>query len=344
MMEIPGEYGSGSGTIVRLSTAFSALTGKPIRITDIRAKRPNPGLRHQHLEAIRTIAKLCSADIKGDEVGSKEIEFVPKKLKGGTFGVNIETAGSIGLLSYAVLIPAIFGREKTILNVKGGSVASLWSPPVTYLENVLLPVLSRMGIEAKFSIHKYGFYPEGGSRVDLEISPVKETKPLVMTDPGKVMKIEGLSIASESLRDRNVAERQIRGFQRILRKKTGVDIKPVYVKAHCPGSVFTVWAETTTGCLLAGDAVGERRKPSEVIGEEAAFKLKEEMEYGSTVGEHLADQLIPFMVLANGKSEIIAPSLTDHIKTNIWLCNKFLETKFETKEDGENFRIVCHGK
>lgn len=344
MMEIPGEYGSGSGTIVRLSTAFSALTGKPIKITDIRAKRPSPGLRHQHLEAVRTLARICSGEIKGDEVGSKEIEFTPKKIKGGEFGVNIETAGSIGLLSYATMIPAVFGKGKTTLRVKGGSIASKWSPPIPYMENVLLPILSKMGIQAKFTIRKHGFYPVGGSEVVFEINPVKEIKPIVMTDPGEVVKINGLSIASESLRKKNVAERQVKGYRRIIRKEIGVDIKHSYVRAACPGSVFAVWAETSTGCILAGDSVGEIRKPSEVIGEEAAFKLKEEMEYKSTVGEHLADQLIPFMALASGKSEIIAPDLTEHVKTNIWLCEKFLGSKFQTKESGENFRVVCSGK
>ncbi|MEE9323394.1 MAG: RNA 3'-terminal phosphate cyclase [Candidatus Aenigmarchaeota archaeon] len=344
MMDIPGEYGSGSGTIVRLSTAFSALTGKPIRITGIRAKRPSPGLRHQHLEAVRTIGKLCSAGIKGDEVGSKEIEFVPKKIKGGTFEVNIETAGSIGLLSYATLIPAVFGRKKTILKIKGGSIASLWSPPVPYMENVLLPILSSMGVLAKFTIKKHGFYPVGGSGVEFEVNPVQEIKPITLTDPGEVLKINGLSIASESLRNKDVAHRQIRGFRRIIRKEKGVELKPLYVKAACPGSVFAVWAETSTGCLLSGDCAGERRKPSEVIGEEAAFKLKEEIQYKSTVGNHLADQLIPFMALAKGKSEIIAPDLTEHIKTNIWLCEKFLGSKFQTKEKGENFRVACSGK
>lgn len=344
MMEIPGEYGSGSGTIVRLSTAFSALTGKPIRITGIRAKRPSPGLRHQHLEAVRTLAKICSAEIKGDEVESREIEFVPKKIKGGTFEVNIETAGSIGLLSYATLIPAIFGKGKTTLRVKGGSIASKWSPPIPYMENVLLPILFSMGIQAKFTIKKHGFYPVGGSDVEFEINPAKEIKPITLTDPGEVLKINVLSIASTSLKDKNVADRQIRGFRRIIRKEKGVEIKPVYVKAACPGSVFVLWAQTSTGCILAGDCVGEIRKPSEVIGEEAAFKLKEEMEYKSTVGNHLADQLIPFMALAKGRSEIVAPDLTEHIKTNIWLCEKFLGSKFRTKESGENFRIVCSGR
>ncbi len=344
MMEIPGEYGSGSGTIVRLSTAFSALTGKPIRITDIRAKRPSPGLRHQHLEAVRILAKICSAEIKGDEVGSKEIEFHPEKIKGGEFDVNIETAGSIGLLSYATLIPAVFGKGKTMLRVKGGSIASKWSPPIPYMENVLLPILSKMGIQANFTIKKHGFYPVGGSKVDFEINPVQEIKPITLTDSGEVLKINGLSIASESLKNKNVAERQIRGFRRIIRKEKDVDVKPVYVQAACPGSVFVIWAETSTGCILAGDSVGEIRKPSEVIGEEAAFKLKEEIQYKSSVGKNLADQLIPFMALAKGKSEIIAPSFSEHVKTNIWLCEKFLGSKFVTKEDGENLRIVCSGK
>ncbi|NIO19459.1 MAG: RNA 3'-phosphate cyclase, partial [Candidatus Aenigmarchaeota archaeon] len=163
-------------------------------------------------------------------------------------------------------------------------------------------------------------------------------------DPGGVLSIRGLSIASEMLRERKVAERQIVGFRRVIRKEKGVDVKPVYVASACPGSVIALWAETSTGCILAGDHVGERRKPAEVVGREAAFKLKEEMKYGSTVGEHLADQLIPFMALAKGKSEIVAPNLTDHVKTNIWLCEKFLGTRFRAREDGENFRIACYGK
>jgi RNA 3'-phosphate cyclase len=344
MIEIPGEYGSGSGTIVRLATALSALTGKPIKITDIRSGRPNPGLRHQHLEVVRSIAKLCSGKLKGDEVGSKEIEFSPGKIKSGRFAANIETAGSIGLLSYAVMIPAIFGKEKSVFNITGGSTASMWSPPVYYLENVLFPVLSKMGIDAKFSLKRHGFYPEGGSDVQFEVSPSRKISPLVMKDPGKVDTINGLSIASISLRKKDVAERQIKGYHRIIRKEIGVEVKPVYVESKSPGSVFVVWAKTSTGCIISGDHVGEERKPAEVVGEQAAFKLKEEMDYGSTVGSFLADQLIPFMALASGKSEIIIPDLTEHVKTNIWLCEKLLGSKFQIKEHDEIFRLSCAGK
>ncbi|MEM2954924.1 MAG: RNA 3'-terminal phosphate cyclase [Candidatus Nanoarchaeia archaeon] len=344
MLEIPGEYGSGSGTIVRLATAFSSLTGKAIKITDIRARRPNPGLRHQHLEAVRTIGKLCSAKILGDQVGSKEIIFEPGKLKGGSFEVNIETAGSIGLLAYAVLIPALFTKEKTVIHIKGGSTASLWSPSVYYMENVLLPTLQKMGIEAKIEVLKHGFYPVGGGEVKFEIHPTKKISPLILTEQGEIDSIEVLSIASSFLKNRNVAERQIIGFQRIIKREKNLNAKNLYVESQCPGSVLVAWAKTSKEYILSGDCVGEEKKPAEVVGEEAGFKLKEEIRYGCTVGYYLSDQLIPFLALAQGKSEIIVPEITDHIKTNIWLCENFFKSKFEIKEFGENFKIICYGK
>ncbi|MCD6590399.1 MAG: RNA 3'-terminal phosphate cyclase [Candidatus Aenigmarchaeota archaeon] len=343
MMEIPGDYGSGSGTIVRLSLAFSALTNTPIRITDIRAKRPNPGLRHQHLEAVRTIAKISLGRLIGDYVGSKTLEFYPKRLKGGKIDVSIETAGSIGLLAYAALIPSVFSQEDVILNIKGGSIASMWSPPVPYMTNVLLPALSKMGIQAKITIEKYGFYPRGGSAVVLAVKPSRRISPLNLTDFGAIKNIRCVSISSKLLRKANVAERQVIGAMRIL-KKQKIEKEVLYVDSACPGSMLLLTVETTSGLVLGSDSIGERGKPAEVIGEEAAFKLQEIIKYKPTLDEHLSDQLIPFMALANGKSEVIIPEITDHVKTNIWLCEKFLGTKFEMEEEGENIRISCAGK
>jgi len=41
---------SGSGSVVRQAVAYAAaVTGQPVRVVNVRVRRPNPGLHHQHL-------------------------------------------------------------------------------------------------------------------------------------------------------------------------------------------------------------------------------------------------------------------------------------------------------
>ena len=84
MLEIDGSRESGSGTVVRDAVSLSVLTGKDLRITNIRAKREKPGLRPQHLKAIEAAAQICCGKVEGAAVGSKKIEFRPQEIiKGG---------------------------------------------------------------------------------------------------------------------------------------------------------------------------------------------------------------------------------------------------------------------
>ncbi|MGA8139200.1 MAG: RNA 3'-terminal phosphate cyclase [Desulfobaccales bacterium] len=46
----------GSGQILRTSLSLSAMLGTPFRLEQIRAGRPRPGLRPQHLTAVRALA------------------------------------------------------------------------------------------------------------------------------------------------------------------------------------------------------------------------------------------------------------------------------------------------
>jgi len=57
VLTIDGSKKSGSGTIVRDAVPFAALVGKSLHLTNIRVKRPKPGLRAQHLAAIRVCAE-----------------------------------------------------------------------------------------------------------------------------------------------------------------------------------------------------------------------------------------------------------------------------------------------
>ncbi|MCD6226894.1 RNA 3'-phosphate cyclase, partial [Candidatus Micrarchaeota archaeon] len=47
MIQINGSFGEGGGQILRTSLALSTITKKPVKVYNIRANRPIPGLRNQ---------------------------------------------------------------------------------------------------------------------------------------------------------------------------------------------------------------------------------------------------------------------------------------------------------
>ena len=57
-VELDGSRGEGGGQILRTALTLSLLTGRPFRMKKIRANRPKPGLRPQHLKAVEAAALL----------------------------------------------------------------------------------------------------------------------------------------------------------------------------------------------------------------------------------------------------------------------------------------------
>jgi RNA 3'-terminal phosphate cyclase (ATP) len=46
-------------------------------MTNIRGKRPKPGLMRQHLTCVKAAAEVCGAEVEGAEMGSTELVFQP---------------------------------------------------------------------------------------------------------------------------------------------------------------------------------------------------------------------------------------------------------------------------
>ena len=120
MLEIDGSIHSGSGTLLRYAVALATLVGEPLHMVRIRAKREKPGLRPQHLQAIRACATLSEGELTGAEVGSQEIFYRPGRSlpAGGNFEWDIGTAGSATMLGLSMtllyfstmLSPPAFGQ------------------------------------------------------------------------------------------------------------------------------------------------------------------------------------------------------------------------------------------
>ena len=219
MMEIDGSQKSGSGTILRLSVALAAITEQPLHITNIRQNRPQPGLKHQHLEAVLTAAKLCNAKVQGATLGSRELWFTPQDIAGGNIEALIETAGSIPMLLLGDAADLFVCTEPCAGACGKGGTDTIHAPTINYLSFVFLPVLKRIGVEAEISVQKYGYYPKGMGEATMTVKPNCHLKPFQLEYFGNLKAIKGVSVCT-FLADRQVAERQAKAAQRTIFPKT----------------------------------------------------------------------------------------------------------------------------
>ncbi len=330
MIVIDGSYGEGGGQILRTAIALSVITEKPVKILKIRANRPNPGLRPQHLHGILALKELSNAKVKGAKVGSTVLEFIPGRAEPKHIRVPIKTAGSITLVLQALLPAMAFTGGS--FEVTGGTDVP-WSPPVDYLKNVTLYALERMGLKTELEIKRRGHYPKGGGLVVGKVGPWEERKPLVALEWKKVERFVGISHATNL--PPHVAERQAKAAKERLEElySVPVGIETEVSRSLGPGSGIVVWTETD-GLRLGGDALGKRGKPAEVVGREAADELIGQLEPKKAVDRFLGDQLIPFLAFTGG--EIGVAEITNHLVTNVWVVERFLGRIFEVEgEIGE---------
>jgi RNA 3'-terminal phosphate cyclase (ATP) len=98
MVDIDGARGEGGGQVLRSALALSVITGTPMRITNIRARRPKPGLMAQHLKAVEAAAAVGNAHVEGAQLRSQTLIFEPRGIRAGDFHFDIGTAGSTSLV------------------------------------------------------------------------------------------------------------------------------------------------------------------------------------------------------------------------------------------------------
>jgi RNA 3'-terminal phosphate cyclase (ATP) len=345
VLEVDGSQKSGSGTILRLSVALAGIIGEPLHIRNIRKKRSQPGLRPQHLEAVLTAAKLCDAETDGAALDSQELWFEPREINGGDIRAEIGTAGSIPMLLLTILPLCAFAKHPVRVHIAKGGTDVRHSPTINYLKYVLLPVLGRMGLKGSIDIERYGYYPKGMGEVSLEIQPCPQFNPLHLEDFGALKEIRGFSVCT-FLEDRRVAERQANAANKYLRShgyEANIHVVNDRSNPVQKGSSLVLWARTSSEALLGGDAIGELRKPSEVVGREAAENLHRELNAESTVDAHLADMLVPYIALAEGASMYLTRTMTDHLNTNIWLAQKILGAKFRVSRTENLYRVEKAG-
>jgi RNA 3'-terminal phosphate cyclase (GTP) len=360
MLYIDGNYKEGGGQIVRTALAFSTITQMPFEVNNIRQGRKDSGLKQQHLFCINGLEQLCGAKAEGAEFGSSKLKYIPGKIKGKTIKIDIGTAGSISLLMQSLLLPCFFADKQVKLKLTGGTNVK-WSMPIEYFQEVFAPHMRKFCEKIDVKLIRRGYFPKGGGEVEITIKPKfklsdypdfkifldeirKHNLGIDRTEQYNLIQIKGVSHASKHLEKAEVADRQAKAAKFLLTKyEVPINIRTEYCDTYSPGSGITLWAvfskqkedlDLINPIILGADALGERGKPSEKIGEEAAKALIKQIESKTPIDSHLADNLIPWMALFC-PSKIKASEITDHTRTNIYVVEKFLGKLFEIDEENK---------
>lgn len=325
LVEIDGSMGEGGGQILRTAVALSAIAGRPIRIYNIRAKRENPGLRPQHLTAVKAVAAMSSGRLVGATIGSTELEFYPGRIAGGSYAFDVGTAGSVSLVLQS-LMPLMAMAESPIeVKISGGTDVPM-APTIDYISEVLLRLLIALGYHFEIRVERRGHYPRGGGLIIARSRPASP-RCMDIAERGSLLRVALRSHASGL--PSHVAERQADAAASLIKRELGVE--PLVEKEvrgdGDVGSGIAVWAVFERS-VMGGDALGAKGKRAEIVGEEAAKSLIEDIKTGAPLDRHASDMIPLYLSLARCQAVMRGAELTSHAATVLELL-KLLVDGFE---------------
>ncbi|MEW5251132.1 RNA 3'-terminal phosphate cyclase [Microbulbifer discodermiae] len=338
MFEIDGARGEGGGQVLRTALTLSLCQGEPVRIKNIRAGRQKPGLLRQHLACLRAAKAISHAQVSGEQLGSREVVFMPGKVESGKYHFAVGSAGSTSLVLQTVLLPLLYADGVSEIHIEGGT-HNKKAPSFDFIARAYLPLLARMGAKVTVELHKYGFYPAGGGAMCAHIQPLPQLSSLDLSERGAL--VDFAAVATSANIPGHIAQRELAQ----VRKKCDWSPERLHqqsVPSVGPGNVLSLrlhWEQVSE----VFDAMAELGVTAENVTRRAIGQMQRYLHAGVPVGEHLADQLLLPMALGSGGCfRTLKPS--QHLLTNIQVIRDILGTDIQLhQQSDDDWQVIVEG-
>lgn len=345
MIHIDGSYGEGGGQILRTSLSLAAITGQPIHIDRIRAGRQKPGLAAQHLTAVRAAATICKAELRGDALGSMTLDFIPGgSAQAGRYTFDVTeareggSAGTVSLVLQTILLPLALATGESEVILRGGTHVA-FSPSFTYVEQVYLPMLSRMGVQAEAKLNAWGWYPRGGGEVELRVSGRSKLSGINLLERGNLQQVRGLAVVTEL--PSHIPQRMASRAENLLHEaELRATVQPLRARGVGPGAGLFLTAEYENS-LAGSGALGRVGLPAEKVAQMACDELLDFHKSGAPVDVHLADQLLLPAALASEASQYRVAEISTHLTTNAWVIDEQFGLARVTVDEAEKVVAIA---
>uniref|UniRef100_A0A8C2FXL2 RNA terminal phosphate cyclase-like 1 n=1 Tax=Cyprinus carpio TaxID=7962 RepID=A0A8C2FXL2_CYPCA len=324
----------------RQRLVLSTLSGKRVKIRNIRSKDDNPGLRDFEASFIRLLDKVTNGTrIEINQTGTV-LFYQPGLLYGGSVEHECNVQRSIGYYLEALLMLAPFMKTPLRAVLKG---------------------VTNDPTDPSVSVLKRGMAPAGGGEV-LFTCPVRRSmKPVHLTEPGKIKRIRGTAFSVRV--SPQMANRIVDSARSILNKF----IPDIYIytdhmkgasSGKSPGFGLTLVAETVNGTFLGAEVVstpqgqGDPVLPED-LGRNCAKLLLEEVYRGGCVDS--TNQSLSLLYMTLGQQDVsktllgpLSPYTVEflrHIRDFFQIMFKIEQQKpgEDEQKGGEKVLMTCVG-
>lgn len=296
----------------RQRLVLSTLSGKRVKIKNIRSREDEPGLRDFEASFIRLLDKVTNGSrIEINQTGTV-LFYQPGLLNGGSVEHDCNAQRSIGYYLEALLMLAPFMKFPLQATLRGVTNDSI-DPTVDLLKSTSLPLMKKFGIDGEgfeLKIVKRGMAPGGGGEVVCKC-PIRRTiRPVQLTDPGKIKRIRGIAYSVRV--SPQMANRIVDSARSILNQF----IPDIYIytdhmkganSGKSPGFGLTLVAETLNGCFLSAEMSSTPQGQGtpvlpEDLGRNCAKLLLEEIYRGGCVDS--TNQSLALLLMTLGQQDV----------------------------------------
>lgn len=318
---------------------ISTLTGRPIRISQIRSSSPtNPGLAPHEVSFLRLLESVTNgSNIEFSYTGTTLV-YRPGLITGSAEGLGASggvlrhelPAGCTRGVSYfltPLCLLAPFSKAQVNVLFTGPGVITSATPSgdvsVDTVRTAILPLFEQFGISNNIELRilKRSSPGPGGKGGAGEVQlvfghQVRLPKTIHLLNPGRVKKIRGVAYAtgvagSNNARMIDTARGVLNQFvpdTYIFSDISSAPFLPVQDKANSGakrkigiGFGISLVAESSTGCLYSADLASPPTggQPPEDIGKQCAYQLLETISQGGCVSTIAAPTILTLMAMGS---------------------------------------------
>lgn len=335
----------------RYRLLLATMSSRAIRIDDIRAMDESPGITEFEASFLQLLEKITNGSrIEINETGTM-IRYFPGVISGGA-GLEHDCSiqRSIGYYLEPLICLALFSKKPVEIKLTGVLNDDL-DISVDLMRVVTLPMLKTFGVEEdiELKIVRRGAPPLGGGEIFFRCGMVKQLNPVRLLDAGKIKRIRGIAYTARV--NPTIGTRVVTSARNILNSFIpDVWIYTDHYKGKdaglSPGFALSLLAESTTGCLLSAEKIGEKDLSPEDLGNLVSKILCDEIAQNGCIDSYHQSLAVVLMSLCpEDVSSVRIGKLTQQAIEVLRLLKTFFGVMFHIRPDEKDRSIIlsCKG-